>query len=61
MNIEIQMTEEQVKELILSHIAQQLGNIPFDKTRVLIETKSKQNYKSEWEQAAFRVTYKTTT
>lgn len=61
MQIEIKMTEAQVKELIASHIAQKLGDLPFDKSKVLIETKSKQNYRSEWESADFRVTYSTTT
>lgn len=59
MQIEIKLTETDVKQLILNEIEKRLGEIPLDTSKVRIETKSKQNYKSEWEEAAFRVNYST--
>lgn len=59
MQIEIKLTETDVKQLILNEIEKRLGEIPLDTNNVRIETKSKQNYKSEWEEAAFRVKYNT--
>lgn len=61
MRIKIEINEGDVKQLILNEIARKLGDIPFDKTKVVIETKSKQNYKSEWEVADFRVSYSAVT
>lgn len=57
MTIEIKLTEKDVKELILAEITRRLGDVPFDKSAVMIEVKSKQNYRSEWEVADFRATY----
>lgn len=57
MHIEIRITEQDVKSLILAELARRLGEIPLDPAGVKIEVKSKQNYKSEWEVADFRATY----
>jgi len=56
MRVNIELTEDNVKEIILE---QKLGGgvVPFNRDNVIIETRSKQNYKSEWETAEFRVTY----
>lgn len=61
MLVEIQLSQEDVKKLILDELSKRLGEVHLDKTKVFIETKSKQNYKSEWETADFRVTYKVQT
>jgi hypothetical protein len=57
MHIDIRLTEQDVKFLVLAELARRLGEIPLDPTAVKIEVKSKQNYKSEWEVADFRATY----
>lgn len=49
--------EEDLKKLIINSLESKLGEISLDKEKVRIEVKSKQNYKSEWEIAAFRATY----
>jgi hypothetical protein len=53
----IEITEDEVKRLIHQHLLDKLGGCAFDEKRVVIETKSKQNYRSEWETAAFRIVY----
>ena len=58
MTITIQYTENELKELVYKDLQSKLGDIPLEKAAVHIETKSKQNYKSEWESGAgFRATY----
>lgn len=57
MNINISLDESDIKRLVCEEIQRKLGDVPLDTTRVRIETKSKHNYKSEWEVAAFRVEY----
>lgn len=57
-NINIELNEADVKKLIRQELQRQLGEIPLKDDAVKIETKSKQNYRSEWESAAFRVTYR---
>ena len=52
--IEIKLNKETLKKLVLDHLQKQLGDIPLETKHVCIETKSQQNYKSEWEQADFR-------
>ena len=59
MKIHCEITEATLKQLIYSYMRQQLGDAG-DNLRmqdIKIEVKSKQNYKSEWEQADFRATY----
>lgn len=48
-----EIDEKELKELIRTHIARKLG-LELEDTDIQIEVKSKQNYKSEWESAAFR-------
>jgi hypothetical protein len=54
MRVKISMTEEEIRFAIVEYIRNNFGVsvIPFD---LQIEVKSKQNYKSEWEQAAIRL------
>jgi len=54
MNIEITLTEHDLKKLVMQEISRRMGELPLEESDVKIETKSTQNYKSEWEMAAFR-------
>jgi hypothetical protein len=56
MKIEIMITEKELREMVLERLRSELGAAG-DKLKendIKIEVKSKQNYKSEWESAAFR-------
>jgi hypothetical protein len=53
--VQIEVDERTLKNLVRQYLSQQVGTELDDKD-IRIETKSKQNYKSEWEQAAFRAT-----
>lgn len=57
MTLNIEINEAELKQLILHHLQSKLGDIKLDDNALKIEVKSKQNYKSEWEPAAFRATY----
>lgn len=57
MNIRIEIDEEELKNIIINDIEKKLGDIPMHRENISIEVKSKQNYKSEWEKAAFRAIY----
>jgi hypothetical protein len=53
----VELTEDDLKELVSSHLRGILGSLTYEKSlRVHILVKSKQNYKSEWEEAAFKAT-----
>lgn len=56
MKIQIEYTEEELTELIIKDLNSKL-NLDLNKSCLIIEVKSKQNYKSEWEKAAFRARY----
>jgi len=51
--IEIEVDEKTLRKLVINYLEEQIGTAlsPED---VRIETKSRQNYRSEWESAAFR-------
>ena len=57
MQIEITYTEKELKELIIKDIEEKLNLDTFNKDCLSIMVKSKQNYKSEWEEAAFKANY----
>jgi hypothetical protein len=54
--ISITITKEKLRELVVNHL-QTLVNVDFDPKKVIIEVKSTQNWKSEWENADFRAKY----
>ena len=56
MKIEILLTEEDLKELVKDKIESMIDK-DINSYDIKIEVKSKQNYKAEWESAAFRATY----
>lgn len=57
MYVNLRLSEEELKRLIVEHFKGKLGDIAFDPANLKIEVKSAQNYKSEWEVARFRATY----
>ncbi len=57
MQIKIEYDNKELTQLIYNDLIKKLGVIEIDPATVVIEVKSKQNYKSEWEPAHFRATY----
>lgn len=57
MKINIEITEQEAKKIISDYLQKELGGVEIDEKQIIFEVKSKQNYKSEWEQADFRVKY----
>lgn len=57
MEIHIIIPEATLQMLVIEHLRSKLGDVPLVLKDVKIEVKSKQNFKSEWENAAFRATY----
>lgn len=55
--VKIEITEKELRDLIFSHLKDKFGHCNFDKNKVVIQVKSKQNYRSEWETAAFQAVY----
>lgn len=53
-NINIELTEADVRRLVRSELERIMGDISLSDKDVQVEVKSKQNYKAEWEPAAFR-------
>ena len=58
MQINIELTEHDLKRLVKKYIEDKTGQKVGD-GQILIQTKSAQNYKSEWETANFKATYST--
>lgn len=57
MNIKIELTEKDIKKLIVEHIRSVMGDVSIDENFIGIHVKSKQNYKAEWETADIRAVY----
>ena len=56
MKLKIEIDEDTLKGLVRMHIEEKVNaTIDTDKVRILV--KSKQNYKSEWEVAAFKAEF----
>jgi hypothetical protein len=53
----IELDKEDLNRLVIDELRRKLGDIKLDHTCVKIETRSVQNYKSEWECADFRAVY----
>lgn len=57
-SVAIVYTEEELRRLVYQDMENKLGDdVVLDEKKVKIEVKSKQNFKAEWEDAAFRTTY----
>ncbi len=55
---EIEIDEKQLKSLVYAYLVDEFGLRSLDETQIHIEVKSKQNYRSEWEEASFRAKVK---
>lgn len=55
--INIEITENELRQLVVDRLRDTLGNAVLTESDVVVEVKSDQNYKSEWEKASFRVRY----
>jgi hypothetical protein len=60
MTIKCEYTSEDIKELVLRDLRTRFQTEDIVESDVLIQVKSKQNYKSEWEIASFRATIEKT-
>lgn len=54
MQLRVELTEHDLRQLVLQELQRMMPEVELTANDVTIETKSKQNYKSEWESAAFR-------
>ena len=57
MKIRVEVDCEELKRMVVAHIANTLGDIRVNSSNVQIMVKSKQNYKSEWAPAEFKAVY----
>lgn len=57
MDLNIELNEKDVKQIVKDYLEEKLNRDIAD-LEISMEVKSKQNYKSEWETAAFRVTFR---
>lgn len=62
MKLKIDLTEDDVRLALREFVERKLEmSIDTAKITLTVETKSKQNYKSEWENAAYRVHFEAET
>jgi len=52
--VTVKYTEEDTRELIMDDLADKMPNLAVQEKNISALVKSKQNYKSEWEKAAFK-------
>ena len=57
MKIKIELTEEDLKKMVMEKLEDSLGSLPFNPKAVQILVKTKQNYKAEWELGSFKAVY----
>ncbi len=55
--IHVEVDEEILKKLVADYISGLTGR-DIDKKNISIQVKSKQNYKSDWEEAEYKAVYK---
>ncbi len=56
MKFNVELTEYDLKQLVLTHI-NKLIDAPVNIKDISFKVKTKQNYKAEWEEGEFRATY----
>lgn len=54
MKLNIEIDEHELRKLVLAHVQEKLGEVKLSADDIKIEVKSTQNFRSEWEPAAFR-------
>jgi hypothetical protein len=52
--LHVEIDEQELRRLVMADVQCRLGEIIVSEKDVQIQVKSKQNYRSEWELAAFR-------
>jgi len=57
MEIKIELTETDLKNLVIKHLEENILNCSMDEKFLTILVKSKQNFKSEWEPAQYKAIY----
>ena len=57
MKIRVELDEKILRMLVIGYLEERLGSLSPKIDMIKIEVKSKQNYKSEWEEAEFRAVY----
>jgi len=57
MKVSVEIDEEKLKELVRDYLNEQLGELGAELSNIKIETRSKQNFRSEWEEAEFRARF----
>lgn len=57
MNIKIEMSDYDVKQIIIDYIKLKLGETNFDSQRLKTLVKTSKNYKAEYEEGVFKVLY----
>ena len=57
MKIRVEINEKELRRLVFDYLRDMLGSVALKPEDVQIQVKSKQNYKSEWEEAEFRAVY----
>lgn len=57
MDIRIEIDEKTLRAMVVRYLYDELGGMTVKADDVQIEVKSRQNYRSEWEVAAFRAIY----
>ena len=58
--IKIELNETMLEKLVRNYLQNKLGDIEIREEDIKIQVKSKQNYKSEWENASYRAIYENT-
>lgn len=54
MRLNVELTRQELQQLLLEHLQEKFLCRDLKASDIHIETKSKQNYRSEWEEADFR-------
>lgn len=54
MKIHVEIDEQELRQMIIARFRELMPDTRINEPDVQIEVKSKQNYRSEWESAAFR-------
>lgn len=54
LTIKLELDESVLRALVKNAFERKLGDISLEDSDVQIQVKSKQNFKSEWEEASFR-------
>lgn len=53
----VKLTEDEIREAIAYYAEHKLNSIPINSNDVHVQVKSKQNWRSEWEDAAFKAEF----